>query len=109
MKKHDILIVDKHILRLYGVLGSEEEMENSNIVVVKKKHTVWKIIGIILAVGALCLVAARVYQKFFKKKCCKAEELDAEDELAAVEPAEEADETFEVPAEAVIANAEDME
>ena len=84
-------------------------MENSNLVVVKKKNTFWKILGIILAVGALCLIAAKVYQKFFKKKCEECEAPDEED-LPELDVAEEDEaEAFEAPAEAVIANAEDME
>ena len=84
-------------------------MEN-NYVVVKKKNTVWKVLGILLAIGALCVVAAKVYQKFFKNKkaaVCEAEEED----LTLAETEEECDEAeaFEAPAEAVIADSENME
>ena len=90
-------------------------MENQNIVVVKKKNTFWTVVKILLIVGAVCLVAAKIYQKFFKKKTV--EVLEDADDLAALDAADEvptenvveAEETFEVPAEAVIANAEDME
>ncbi len=88
-------------------------MENSNIVVTKKKSAFWTVVGILLAVAAACLIAAKVYQKFFKKKKDELAEPETEDapllDVAeeAVEDTEEA--TFEVPAEAVIANAEDME
>ncbi|MBO5295675.1 MAG: hypothetical protein J6B71_10595 [Clostridia bacterium] len=90
-------------------------MENQNIVVVKKKSTFWTVVKILLIVGAVCLVAAKIYQKFFKKKTV--EVLEDADDLAALDAADEvptenvveAEETFEVPAEAVIANAEDME
>lgn len=90
-------------------------MENQNIVVVKKKSTFWTVVKILLVVGAVCLVAAKIYQKFFKKKTV--EVLEDADDLAALDAADEvptenvveAEETFEVPAEAVIANAEDME
>ena len=90
-------------------------MENQNIVVVKKKSTFWTVVKILLIVGAVCLVAAKIYQKFFKKKTV--EVLEDADDLAALDAADEvptenvveAEETFEVPAEAVIANAEDMD
>ena len=90
-------------------------MENQNIVVVKKKSTFWTVVKILLIVGAVCLVAAKIYQKFFKKKTV--EVLEDADDLAALDAVDEvptenvveAEETFEVPAEAVIANAEDME
>ncbi len=76
----------------------------------KKSGIVWRVIGIVLAVAGLCLVAAKVYQKFIKKKkeaLAEAEEI-LEIEGAEEEAAEET-ETFEAPAEAVIANAADME
>ena len=90
-------------------------MENQNIVVVKKKSTFWTVVKILLVVGAVCLVAAKLYQKFFKKKTV--EVLEDADDLAALDAADEvptenvveAEETFEVPADAVIANVEDME
>lgn len=87
-------------------------MENQNIVYVKKESGFWKFVKIALAVAAICFVAAKIYQKFFKKKTVEAvAEADDLDELPEV--MEEADvaeeEAFEVPAEAVIANAEDME
>lgn len=87
-------------------------MENSNIVVTKKKSAFWTVVGILVAVAAVCLVAAKVYQKFFKKKQEALAEPDAENAPmldVAEDVAEEAEELFEVPAEAVIANAEDME
>ena len=43
-------------------------MATENIVVVKKKHRVLKIITILLAIGAACVVAAKIYQKYFKNK-----------------------------------------
>lgn len=88
---------------------------DSNVVVVKKKHTFLKVVGVLLAVGAACVVAAKLYQKFFKKKQVEAIEAEAEEELPELEDCcvEEApvveEETFEASAEAVIANAEDME
>jgi len=88
-------------------------MEKSNLS--KKKSTFWTVVGILLAVAALCVVAAKVYQKFFKKK--RTEVIEAtEGETELLEAAEDADESadteaevLEVPAEAVIANTEDME
>ncbi|MBQ7347354.1 MAG: hypothetical protein IJW55_05295 [Clostridia bacterium] len=90
-------------------------MENQNIVVVKKKSTFWTVVKVLLVVGAVCLIAAKIYQKFFKKK--ETEALEEADDLSALDIAENCcdeeaavEETaFEVPAEAVIANAEDME
>ena len=87
-------------------------MENQNIVYVKNESGFWKFVKIALAVAAICFVAAKIYQKFFKKKTVEAvAEADDLDELPEV--MEEADvaeeEAFEVPAEAVIANAEDRE
>lgn len=88
---------------------------DSNVVVVKKKHTFWKVVGVLLAIGAICVVAAKVYQKFFKNKKVDELEADVEEDLPEIEgcceeeaPAAE-ETTFEVSAEAVIANAEDME
>lgn len=91
-------------------------MEKSNVVVTKKKSTFWTVVGILLAVAAVCVVAAKVYQKFFKKK--QTEELAPEaDEAVLLDEPDEADDAvadadgdaLEVPADAVIANAEDME
>ncbi len=87
---------------------------DSNVVVVKKKHTFLKVVGVLLAVGAACVVAAKLYQKFAKKKA-EALPADTEEEALEIEGCceEEAptaeEEPFEVSAEAVIANAEDME
>ncbi len=89
-------------------------MENSNLLVVKKKSAFWRVVKLLLVVGAVCLVAAKIYQKFFKKKACACE-LDTEEDAVALDAAEEVAqeeetaEVLEVPAEAVIANAEDME
>ena len=91
-------------------------MEKSNVVVTKKKSTFWTVVGILLAVAAVCVVAAKVYRKFFKKK--QTEELAPEaDEAVLLDEPNEADDAaadadcdaLEVPADAVIANAEDME
>ncbi|MBQ7335818.1 MAG: hypothetical protein IJW92_05045 [Clostridia bacterium] len=74
----------------------------------KKGHRFLKVVGILLAIGAVCFVAVKVYNKFFRKP---KPELEEGEEVPAVEGAEDiaAEETFEVPAEAVIANAADME
>ena len=88
-------------------------MGTENIVVVKKKSKFWTVVKILLVVGAVALVAAKIYQKFFKnKKCalCEAEEAEETEALAAAEETDTAEEeTFEVSADAVITNAEDME
>ncbi len=83
-------------------------MENNDVVVVKKGNPFWKIVGIILAIAGVCFIAVKVYNKFFRKP--KPELEEGEEEIPAVEGAEEVApvETFEVEADAVIANAEDM-
>ena len=91
-----------------------EDTDMENVVVVKKKHTVWKVVAIVAAVAALCLIAAKVYQKFFKNKKCSAcdAEVEAEAEVDAIEAEEgpeAVEEAFEASADAVIANAEEME
>ena len=77
-------------------------------VFMEKKNTFWKILTAILAIGAVCAAAAVVYHKFFRKK---KEELAEAEEIPALDGEESAaeEETFEVPADAVIANVEDME
>ena len=85
---------------------------DQNVVVVKKKSTFWKVVKIALLVAGVCFVAARIYRKYFQKK---EEALEEAEELAALEEAEdlavseEEEEVLDVPAEAVIVNAEDME
>ena len=89
-------------------------MENENIIIVKKKNTIWTVIAVLLALGAVCIVALKLYQKFFKKK--KTADIDDAEALAELNIADDAGEEifeaeeipFEVSAEAVIANAEDM-
>ena len=76
----------------------------------EKKSTLWLVVKIVLAVGAVCAVAAVVYHKFFRKK--KEELLEEAEELEALDVAEEPideEPPFEASAEAVIANAEEME
>ncbi len=78
--------------------------------------TILKILGILLAIGAVCFIAVKIYKKFFKKDEPvlegAADEVDAiaegSDAEVAVEEATEED-SFEVPAAAVIANADQME
>lgn len=73
----------------------------------EKKNTFWKVVTAILAIGAICAAAAVVYHKFFRKK--QEELIDAE-EIPALDGEEEiVEEPFEVSADAVIANVEDME
>lgn len=89
-------------------------MENQGAKTIK---TIFKILGILLAIGAVCFVAVKLYKKFFKKEEPVLE--GAADEVEALEEGAEAEEvaeevvtredSFEVPAEAVIANADQME
>lgn len=85
-------------------------MENE--IVVKKSSGFVKFLKIALIIAAVTFVAVKVYNKFFKKKAVEAE-LEgeaAEAELEAIEEAEVVEEApFEVSAEAVIDNAENME
>ena len=87
-------------------------MENEGA---KRGRTFLKILGILLAIGAVCFVVVKIYRKFFPKQQPvlegEADEVDAiadADASLAEAAAVEAD-TFEVPAEAVIANADQME
>ena len=84
-------------------------MENQNA---KRGSKILKILGILLAIGAICYICVKVYRKFFPKEQ-PALEGEATDLEAVEAPVEEAAapeaETFEVPAEAVIANADQME
>lgn len=85
-------------------------MENENG---RRGVKILKILGILLAIAGICFVAVKVYKKFFRKEqpVLEAEAEDtaaiAETAVASEEVAEE--ETFEVPAEAVLANAEQLE
>ena len=89
-------------------------MENQGA---KTGKTILKILGILLAIGAVCFIAVKLYKKFFKKEEPvlegAADEVDAIGEGAAEEAvAEEVateEDSFEVPAAAVIANADQME
>ena len=89
-------------------------MENEGA---KRFKTFLKIVGVLLAIGAVCFIAVKLYKKFFKKEEPvlegAADEVDAigegaVEEAAAEEVATEED-SFEVPAAAVIANADQME
>ncbi len=86
-------------------------MENE--IVVKKSSGFVKFLKIALIIAAVTFVAVKVYNKFFKKKAEAAEaELEAEAveaELPAAEEAVAEEAPFEVSAEAVIDNAENME
>ena len=88
-------------------------MENQGAKTIK---TIFKILGVLLAIGAVCFVAVKLYKKFFKKEEPvlegAADEVDAIEEGTAEEVAEEVaaeEDSFEVPAAAVIANADQME
>lgn len=87
-------------------------MENE--IVVKKSSGFVKFLKIALLIAAAAFVAVKVYNKFFKKK--KAEvieeaEVEAVDALPEAEeaPAEAEEAPFEVAADAVIDNAENMD
>lgn len=76
-----------------------------------KKNVVWKVLAALAAVTALCVIGVKLYRKFAKKK---EEALDEAEEVAALPETEGAaleaeEEIFEAPADAVIANADDME
>ena len=87
-------------------------MENQGA---KTGKTILKIIGILLAVGAVCFIAVKLYKKFFKKEEpvleAAADDVDAiaEESAVAEEEVPAQEDSFEVPAEAVIANADQME
>ncbi len=87
-------------------------MENEGA---KRGNTILKILGILLAIGAVCFIVVKIYRKFFPKQqpVLEGEATEAgaiTDADASVTEAAAAEvETFEVPAEAVIANADQME
>ena len=87
-------------------------MENEGA---KRGRTFLKILGILLAIGAVCFIAVKLYKKFFPKQQPvlegEADDVDAiaEADASLAEAAAVEAETFEVPAEAVIANADQME
>ena len=85
-------------------------MENEGA---KRGNTILKILGILLAIGAVCFIAVKLYRKFFPKQQPvlegEATDADAIADASVTEAAAAEVETFEVPAEAVIANAEQME
>lgn len=86
-------------------------MENEGA---KRFKTFLKIVGVLLAIGAVCFVAVKLYRKYFKKEEpvleAAADDVDAiAEESVAAEEAVVAEDSFEVPAEAVIANADQME
>ena len=85
-------------------------MENQGA---KTGKTILKIIGVLLAIGAVCYIAVKLYKKFFKKEepvLEAADDVDAiAEESAVAEEAPIPEDSFEVPAVAVIANADQME
>lgn len=83
-------------------------MENEGARIGRK---ILKIVGILLAIGAVCLVVVKIYNKFFRKEQPALEgDADGADAIADESAVADADvETFEVPASAVIANADQME
>jgi len=86
-------------------------MENTgNIIVVKKHSKLMKALKILLAVAAIAFVAAKIYQKFFQKKKLVAAETDDTPAVTGGETEEEqpAGEAFEVSADDVITNADEL-
>ena len=85
-------------------------MENEGA---RRGRTFLKILGILLAIGAVCFIVVKIYRKFFPKEQPvlegEADDLDAVADASLAEAAVAEAETFEVPAEAVIANADQME
>ena len=88
-------------------------MEKENIVIVKKRSTFWSVVKFLLVVGAICFVAVKIYQKHFQKK--EADAVNAAEEPTKLDCSDALEETpsleepaFEVSAEAVITNTEDM-
>ena len=85
-------------------------MENEGA---KRGNTFLKILGILLAIGAVCFVLVKLYRKFFPQEQPvlegEATDADAIADASVTEAAAAEAETFEVPAEAVIANADQME
>lgn len=84
----------------------------TQMVVVKKENRFWKVVKVLLVIGAACFVAVKVYNKFFRKKkelLCAEDDADDADVLAAAEPEEEPvaqESVFEAPAEAVLDSTE---
>ena len=88
-------------------------MDQNVVYVEKKKSGFWGFVKVALVVAAAAYVAVKVYNKYFKKievEIDDEEALDADLESLeldlSVESVEE--DTFEASAEAVIANAEEM-
>ncbi len=88
-------------------------MENQEVVVMKKKCSAGKVIAIILVLAAICVIAAKLYKKYFAKKdeelLDECEECDCDALEGECDACVEEDAAVEVPAEAVIANAAEME
>ncbi len=82
-------------------------MQNE-LVVTKKGNRFWKVVGILLAIAGVCFIAYKVYNKYFRKPAAVLEEGEEVPAVEGGEEAVEAPETFEVNADAVIANAADM-
>ena len=89
-------------------------MDQNVVYVEKKKSGFWGFVKVALVVAAAAYVAVKVYNKYFKKIEVEIDDeaaLDAELESLeldlTVEDAEE--EAFEASAEAVIANAEELD
>ncbi len=82
---------------------------NENLVVTKKGCTFWKVVKVLLIVGAVCFAAVKVYQKFFKKNAQAKVDAPKEAPEAEQVSGEKEAEAFEVPADAVIAGAAELD
>ena len=85
-------------------------MENEGA---RRLRTFFKILGIVLVVGAVCYGAVKLYRKFFPKEQPvlddTADDIDAIETPVVAPKAKAQASAFEVPAGAVIANADQME
>ncbi len=87
----------------------------TQMIVVKKENRFWKVVKVLLVLGAVCFVAVKVYNKFFRKKkeLLDAEDTEEVDALADAVDAEDAEEpveqesTFEASADAVLDSVEE--
>ena len=89
-------------------------MDQNVVYVEKKKSGFWGFVKVALVVAAAAYVAVKVYNKYFKKievEIDDEEALDADLESLEIDLSVESveEDTFEASAEAVIANAEEMD
>ena len=89
-------------------------MDQNVVYVEKKKSGFWGFVKVALVVAAAAYVAVKVYNKYFNKievEIDDEEALDADLESLEIDLSVESveEDTFEASAEAVIANAEEMD